>query len=271
MSEYFDTTVIGALITGGAALFAEVLRSFFDRKTKNVESPKWSKVVLAVLVVAIAGLSAFAVMQIYMNKLPTSVEIAELKKSVETLQATLDEKQAEVDTLTDENQALSDTNESLEKENQELLNAASQKKSLTKLLHQGERNVEVAASPGKDVMGNVFSSESLLMWAEYSHYGKVDFRLNKKYSTLTNMQIAVSEKSATSEYTEYKGYVTINARDGDDYTVLYTSPELSIMSDPIDVPDIDVSGIDWLEVRYYNSGNEDITLRVIVTGGELLA
>lgn len=264
-----DVEIIAALIAASGTILAEVLHFILNRKI-NSRSVQRGNSIIAVIIIIIAGLSAFLTMQTYMNKWPTAIQIKELNEKISVLNQTIQEKDLENGKLSTQNESLVVDNQSLKEENEKLTNQISSKKSLVKLMHKNERDCEISASPVTDTMGTVYSSESILLWMNNVDFGRVDFRLNRKYTKLSGITIAVSENSETSINKEYKGYVEISARDGDSFTPLYTSPKLSIMSDPVTVPEIDVTGIDWLEVRYYNDVEYWQTLQVIVTGGELI-
>lgn len=104
-----------------------------------------------------------------------------------------------------------------------------------------------------DTVGNSYPSGNLFTaYAEgESKYGYASFYLGGKYTGLTGT-IAVSDES---EDVGLEGWIEIYSIIGEDYTRLYQSPTLNRMTAPIELPEINLSHADWIEIRYYNGEN----------------
>lgn len=86
-------------------------------------------------------------------------------------------------------------------------------------------------------------------------YGYATFYLGKKYTGLSGT-IAVSDESENRSDIQLEGWIEIYSKNGDDeYCHLYSSPILSRITSPIDIPEVNLKNADWLEIRYYNNGD----------------
>lgn len=247
-----NVTIQGALITSAASLLSAIIPIIWERLSKNDKSPKVSKRLVTALLIMIVALSSFLGMRHYLLTIPSVADVEKLNQSIIALQTTLDEKEKEVGALADENEDLSNSNEQLKKENQELnekLNPSIT--SLSSVLYKNEVNFEVSDSPIKDSLGNTYKGGSMLLTAfSTSDYGKADFYLQGKYSTLKNVTFAISDSTGGSDYSGYEGYVSLYALVDGKTIELATSAPLNTMSEKYVFEDINVSGVEWLEIRF---------------------
>lgn len=104
-----------------------------------------------------------------------------------------------------------------------------------------------------DTVGNSYPSGNLFTTRARgdSEYGYASFYLGKKYTGITGI-IAVSDESEDSGL---EGWIEIYSVTNEEYSMLYKSPLLSRMSIPIELPELNLSGADWIEIRYYNKEN----------------
>lgn len=127
-------------------------------------------------------------------------------------------------------------------------------------------------NPVEDTVGNRYSTGNLFItYAEgKSDYGYGTFYLGKKYSSLSGI-IAVSDESENRSDVQLEGWIEIIKISNEEYTTLWISPMLSRMTSTIDIPEIDLTDSEWLEIRYYNNGEYSSlaagyhSLRVIVS------
>lgn len=110
--------------------------------------------------------------------------------------------------------------------------------------------------PAEDSVGNKYSAGNLYITRAEgdSRYGYATFYLGEKYTGMTGT-IAVSDESENRSDVQLEGWIEIYVKNGDDYTQLYTSPLLSRTTSPINIPEINLSDSEWLEIRYYNNGD----------------
>lgn len=107
----------------------------------------------------------------------------------------------------------------------------------------------------KDSVGNIYSIDNFyIMKADgVNNYGYATFYLNNQYTELTGT-IAVSDRSENMGNNQMEGYIEMYTKVNDKYKKIYTSPTLSRMFSPLEIS-IDVSGYEWLEIRYYSVGD----------------
>ena len=109
--------------------------------------------------------------------------------------------------------------------------------------------------PVYDTVGNKYSTGNLfIIHAEgESNYGYGTFFLDKKYTMLSGI-IAVSDESENRSDVQLEGWIEIGVKNGDKYTPLWVSETFSRMTSQIEIPEVDISASEWLEIRYYNNG-----------------
>lgn len=267
-----DVTLVSGCISGFCVIVGSCITAFWGSKTKDDPSPKaGKKAALGIIIAALALLTVFISNQYLIHKIPSIDELNELQASITELQATLAEKNQEVETLTGENEELSSTNEELKKENDELNEKLNPDvASLSSMLIKNERYFEVSESPVKDTLGNTYKGGSMLIWASGDdEYGKADFRLDNQYSTLSNVTVAISSDAGGSEHADHEGWVSIYAKVGDEWKELATSPALNNMSDSYIFEDINITGVEWLEIRFSNADFYWSSLKAIIANAEL--
>ena len=110
--------------------------------------------------------------------------------------------------------------------------------------------------PVEDTVGNRYSTGNLFITKAEGDtgYGYATFYLGEKYTGLVGT-IAVSDESENRSDTQLEGWIEVYSKKGNDYSQLYVSPMLSRMTSPVSIPEIDLSGAEWLEIRFYNNGN----------------
>ena len=127
--------------------------------------------------------------------------------------------------------------------------------------------------PIEDTVGNRYSTgNSFITYAEGdSKYGYATFFLDQKYTSLTG-NIAVSDESENRSDIQLEGWIEIGTKNNnDEFNLLWSSPTLSRATSPIEIPEIDLSNSEWLEIRYYNNGNYyslangNLSLRIIIS------
>lgn len=157
--------------------------------------------------------------------------------------------------LLSESKALVDDSTILEKKLGEINNSLPLK--LSNLKISSSRYFELNESKLiEDTVGNKYLSENLFVTrAEGGDgYGYATFYLGEKYKGLSGT-IAVSDESENRSDTQLEGWIEIYSKNGDEYSHLYSSPILSRMTSPIDIPEVNISDTDWLEIRCYNNGD----------------
>lgn len=109
--------------------------------------------------------------------------------------------------------------------------------------------------PIEDTVGNKYSTgNSFITYAEgESNYGYATFYLGKKYTSLTGV-IAVSDESENRSDTQLKGWIEIGTKTDDEFNSLWSSQTLSRTTSTVEIPELDITDAEWLEIRYYNNG-----------------
>ncbi|MCI8347497.1 MAG: hypothetical protein HFJ12_06105 [Bacilli bacterium] len=109
--------------------------------------------------------------------------------------------------------------------------------------------------PIEDTVGNKYSAgNSFITYAKgKSSYGYATFYLGKKYTSLNGI-VAVSDESENSSDEQLKGWIEIGTKNGDGFNPLWSSQTLSRITIPEEIPELDLSDTEWLEIRYYNNG-----------------
>lgn len=109
-----------------------------------------------------------------------------------------------------------------------------------------------------DTVNNRYSAgNSFIIYSEGdSNYGYATFYLGKKYTSLNGI-IAVSDESENRSDTQLKGWIEIGIRnsDTDVFNSLWSSATLSRATSAIEIPEINITDSEWLEIRYYNNEN----------------
>ena len=194
-----------------------------------------------------------------------------LNEKIDTLTSTLNEL---TNTVSEKDSQIGE----LQQETEEFKTADNSTKGSTKtgillssLTYTSERHFEVSEASRKDILGETYGSGHMVLSAEGEEsYGKVDFSLNRQYTTLSNMTIAVSKNSYTNEDFELTGWIGIY--DKENNRQIYKSPELSVFTKAFTVPDLDISNVDWLEIRYYDLqgrwslATDYVSLEIILDG-----
>ena len=124
----------------------------------------------------------------------------------------------------------------------------------------------------EDSVGNKYSpGNNFIIHAEGdSGYGYATFYLGSTYTGLTGT-IAVSDESEDPDGSNLEGHIEIYTKNGEDYTHLYSSPDLNRTVSPIEIPELTLSNAESLEIRYYNNGTYFSlaggyhSLRIIIT------
>lgn len=126
---------------------------------------------------------------------------------------------------------------------------------LSNLKLSASRFFNLNQNPVEDTVGNRYSTGNLFItYAEgKSDYGYGTFYLGKKYSSLSGI-IAVSDESENRSDVQLEGWIEIGKMSNEEYTPLWISPMLSRMTSTIEIPRIDLTDSEWLEIRYYNNG-----------------
>lgn len=251
-------TLVSSIISGACVIVGSCITAFWGAKTKDDPSSKVGKNLALIIIITVLALgTVFISNQYLVHKIPSIEELNELEVSITELKEALSEKNQEVQTLTGENQELSSTNEELQKENAELnekLNPAMT--ALSSLMIKNETNFKVSDSPIKDSLGETYKGGSMLLTAyTQTNYGKADFYLNGNYSTLKNVTFAISEETGGSNYENLEGYVSIYALVDGKPVELATSEPLNTMSKKYVFEDVNVAGVEWLEVRFSTPEN----------------
>lgn len=124
----------------------------------------------------------------------------------------------------------------------------------------------------EDTVGNKYAAgNSFITYAEgESNYGYATFYLGEKYTSLTGI-IAVSDESENRSDTQLKGWIEVGIKNGDEFNSLWSSQTLSRATSTVEIPELDIANVEWLEIRYYN--NEEYfslaggyhSLRVIIS------
>lgn len=108
--------------------------------------------------------------------------------------------------------------------------------------------------PIEDTVGNRYSAgNSFITYAEgESNYGYATFYLGGEYTSLNGI-VAVSDESENRSDTQLKGWVEIGTKNGDNFNPLWSSQTLSRMTSTEEIPELDITDAEWLEIRYYNN------------------
>lgn len=113
-----------------------------------------------------------------------------------------------------------------------------------------------------DTVGNSYSPGNLFTAsAYYERYGFASFYLGKKYTSLSGT-LAVADISADKGYS---GWLEIYSVVGDNYTQIYKSPTLDRMTEPISLAGINVSGAEWVEIRFNNNNSTSNGFVVLIS------
>lgn len=107
-----------------------------------------------------------------------------------------------------------------------------------------------------DTVGNKYATgNSFITYAEgKTKCGYGTFYLGKKYTSLSGI-IAVSDESEDREDIQLQGWVEIGTKSNDkDFNSLWSSQILSRTTSSIEIPELNLKGSEWLEIRYYNNG-----------------
>lgn len=131
--------------------------------------------------------------------------------------------------------------------------------------------------PIEDTVGNKYSAENtFITYADgESNYGYATFYLGEKY-TLLNDIVAVSDESENRSDVQLEGWIEIGTKNGEEFNSIWSSKTLSRTTSTIEVPDLDISNAEWLEIRYYNNGEYwnmmagYHSLRVIISNAMIL-
>lgn len=124
-----------------------------------------------------------------------------------------------------------------------------------------------------DTVGNKYSTgNSFITYAEgKTKCGYGTFYLGKKYTSLSGI-IAVSDESEDRDDIQLQGWIEIGTKSNDkDFNSLWSSQILSRTTSSIEIPELNLEGSEWLEIRYYNNGeyyslaNGYHSLKIILT------
>lgn len=131
---------------------------------------------------------------------------------------------------------------------------------------------EEAKEVQKDTVGNSYSPDNtfLLEATRKESHGFASFYLGGEYSTMGGV-IAVSDKSSKNDQNPYAARFEVRGKTkSGGESVLWSSGLLTRTTAPVVLPDIDVSGIEWLEVRaYWDDGRDTYNgITVILDGFE---
>lgn len=85
-----------------------------------------------------------------------------------------------------------------------------------------------------------------------TNYGYASVYLGNKYTSISGI-IAVSDESVNSSSVQLKGWIEIGYLQDDKFNTVWTSPTLSRVTSKVEIPDVDLSNIEWLEIRYYSN------------------
>lgn len=109
--------------------------------------------------------------------------------------------------------------------------------------------------PIEDTVGNKYTTgNSFVTYAEgESGYGYATFYLGGKYTSLNGI-VAVSDESENRSDTQLEGWIEIGTKNGDEFNSLWSSQMLSRTTSQIEVPELNITDAEWLEIRYYNNG-----------------
>lgn len=112
------------------------------------------------------------------------------------------------------------------------------------------RRFEVVEGRQEDTAGNAYAPDNVFIVTPDAgeSYAYGTFYLGGEYSALRG-KYAVSDE--TPEGGDRQGTIEIRLRKGSSEEVAWTSPVLGRSSTPGDIPEIDLTGVDWLEVRGY--------------------
>lgn len=135
---------------------------------------------------------------------------------------------------------------------------------------------EIDDSGATDTIGNIYSSNNgFILKAEGEHnYGYSTFYLGGKYKSFSTT-ISVSDESENRSDSDLSGWIGIYKKDDEGYSLIKRVDNITRLMTPVVIEDIDVSGIEWLEIRYFN--NDEYfsiaggfhSLEIIVSGGML--
>lgn len=123
---------------------------------------------------------------------------------------------------------------------------------LSDLTLSASRHFEsIVDRPATDTTGHIYQTGNLFLLSAYrDEYGYASFYLGKKYNQFSGT-IAIS--NTTVNLIEIDGWIEIYTKIGDTYTWLYSTEILNRISEPIPLPELNVSDADFLEIRYYNN------------------
>lgn len=154
-----------------------------------------------------------------------------------------------VSTLTDARSLVAD-GKIIDEKIQEIRNKAPVK--LSDLTLSASRHFEsIVDRPATDTTGHIYQTGNLFLLSAYGNeYGYASFYLGKKYNQFSGT-IAIS--NTTVNLIEIDGWIEIYTKNGDTYTRLYSTETLNRISEPIQLPELNVSDADFLEIRYYNN------------------
>lgn len=110
----------------------------------------------------------------------------------------------------------------------------------------------------EDSIGNIYSSDNLFrISASYKeNYGFGRFHMDQDFSFLSGGRIAYSDESYQSNGVSYAGIVEIVAIDADKTEhPIYCTEMITRSSEPISVPDLNISDAKWLEFRFHNESD----------------
>lgn len=123
------------------------------------------------------------------------------------------------------------------------------------------RRFELVEERKVDTIGGSYSPGNLFLAdpGNGDNYSFGLFHLGGEYRVLTG-EIAVSDETPeSSSSNEPQGTVEIVARSGNGERTLWESPVLGRGTSPFSIPECDVSGAEWMEIRCYRQQNSSLT------------
>lgn len=123
-------------------------------------------------------------------------------------------------------------------------------KRLSEIKIGDSQRFEAVEGRQEDTAGNAYAPENVFVATPYPNddYAFGTFYLGGQYSALRG-NYAVSDE--TPEGGDKQGTIEIRLRKGSSEEVAWTSPLLGRSSTPGDIPEIDLAGVDWIEIRCY--------------------